>query len=242
MEACPGNGMSEGKGPGGRRAARFFLYWAPPLAWMALLFYLSSQSNLPSFQTYDFFVKKGAHLTVYGVLYFLLFRAFHSLDPVRGPSLPGTYVYPALLSVLFAVSDEIHQSFVPFRTASFRDVIIDCSGMFLMYLAIRKGTPFFSRFLRKPRPCPSLLFPSPCARPLCVGHFGFFFAMISPRHKTEKPGKGERWAHEEGGRRFLRFRGHRALYRGLRRKGSSYDQGGPYRGADGRYARGGRIL
>jgi len=154
MEECPRNGEGEGKGPGGCRAAHLFLYWAPPLAWMALLFYLSSQSNLPSFQTYDFFVKKGAHLTVYGVLYFLLFRAFHAGRPVRGPFLPRTYAYPAVLSVLFAVSDEIHQSFVPFRTASLRDVIIDCVGISLMYLAIRKGTPFFSRFLRKPRPCP----------------------------------------------------------------------------------------
>jgi len=121
---------------------------------MALLFYLSSQSNLPNFETYDLVVKKGAHITVYGVLYFLLFRAFHTRRPARGLSLPRTYLYPAVLSLLFAISDEIHQSFVPFRTASFRDVIIDCVGIFLMYLAIRKATPFLGRFLRKPRPCP----------------------------------------------------------------------------------------
>jgi VanZ family protein len=117
---------------------------------MALIFYLSSQSNLPNFQDYELPVKKGAHLMVYALLYFLLFRAFHARNQVRGHSLSRTYAYPALISLLYAISDEIHQSFVPFRTASFRDVIIDCVGIFLMYLALRRDIPFFGRFLRKP--------------------------------------------------------------------------------------------
>jgi VanZ family protein len=140
------------KGQKGKVVLHFLFYWLPPFALMSLVFYLSSLSSLPDFQTYDFTVKKLAHLCVYALLYFLLFRAFHANRPHNALSRCRTYLYPAIVTFLFAVSDEIHQSYVPFRSPAVRDVAIDSAGIFLMYCAIRKGPAFFARFLRKASP------------------------------------------------------------------------------------------
>jgi len=63
------------------RVKRFFYYWFPILCFMALIFFLSSLhgSSISHFGFLDVLVKKGAHITGYAVLYFLLFRAFQSL-------------------------------------------------------------------------------------------------------------------------------------------------------------------
>lgn len=127
---------------------RFFFYWLPPIAWMSLIFFLSSVPGLPDFGGFDFSVKKGAHFLVYAFLYFLLFRAFHSAQPDRPVPIP-TYVYPAIVAVLFAVSDEVHQTFVPMREGKIRDVLIDSAGVCCMILAIRSWPSLFTLFLRK---------------------------------------------------------------------------------------------
>ena len=41
------------------------------------------------------------------------------------------FLISLLVGLIYAVSDEIHQSFIPGRTASIRDVCIDTSGVFL---------------------------------------------------------------------------------------------------------------
>lgn len=120
-----------------------------PIAWMSFIFYLSSTPGLPDFQAADFPVKKGAHFMVYAILYFLLFRAFHA-QLAKNPVSTRAYLYPAVVAVMFAISDEIHQGFVPLREARLRDVIIDSAGIFCMYVVIKRNLSFFSRFLRKP--------------------------------------------------------------------------------------------
>ena len=47
------------------------------------------------------------------------------------------FIYPATLSFLYAVSDEFHQSFVPGRSASIRDVLIDTIGIIGFYIAAK---------------------------------------------------------------------------------------------------------
>jgi len=46
------------------------------------------------------------------------------------------FIYPATLSFLYAASDEFHQSFVPTRSASFKDVLIDTIGIVVFYIVI----------------------------------------------------------------------------------------------------------
>lgn len=73
----------------------------------------------------EFFIRKGAHFTIFGLLGFMLVYAFHARWP-RSP-LKG-YLLAVLISFLFACSDEFHQSLTPDRTPLFQDVMIDTVG------------------------------------------------------------------------------------------------------------------
>jgi len=72
----------------------------PPLLLMGLIFYLSAQPDLNSgLGTWDAILRKGAHMTEFGLLWFLWTR-------VVGP-------FGALaISLAYAASDEFHQTFV----------------------------------------------------------------------------------------------------------------------------------
>jgi VanZ family protein len=115
---------------------------------MALIYYLSSQSTLPDFDEFDFGVKKLAHFTVYALLYLFLFRAFHLSRRKERLSTPALLV-SAVIAVLYAISDEIHQSFVPLRTAAVRDVIIDTAGILFMAAVIKKWQSFSTLMIEK---------------------------------------------------------------------------------------------
>lgn len=86
----------------------------------------------------QFLIRKGGHVTEYAVLAALLARvAVNRLWPQRMWQ-SATAVF--LLSAAFAAGDEFHQRFVPSRTASPRDVAIDCAGALIgiaLYALIR---------------------------------------------------------------------------------------------------------
>ena len=112
--------------------------WLPPFIWAGVIFLFSSQSILPGFETntYDFIFKKLAHITVYGILYFLVFRAVDiSLKPKKKTS-PTYWLVPFAVILLYAISDEIHQSFIPGRHATMRDVGYDLLGGLSVFLRI----------------------------------------------------------------------------------------------------------
>ena len=103
-------------------------YWLPPLAWMGMIFYLSAQSSLPGPPQpwLNTLLKKGAHFGVYAGLAFWWWRALRSA-PQRLSN--GTALALAfILTVLYAVSDEFHQSFTPGRQPSPWDVLVDAAG------------------------------------------------------------------------------------------------------------------
>jgi VanZ family protein len=73
--------------------------------------------------------RKGAHLTEYGILGLLLWRALRK--PIKCDPRPWSWRTAGgtiLLVALYAASDEFHQRFVPGRDASVRDVVIDTIG------------------------------------------------------------------------------------------------------------------
>lgn len=112
----------------------------PPIAWAALIFILSSQSVLPGIEisTLDFIAKKVAHMIVYAVLYVLFYRATAILTDTM-PTAKRQYwlLYtPLLFCFAYAVSDEFHQSFVPNRFGSMRDVGYDMLGTSIAFLKI----------------------------------------------------------------------------------------------------------
>lgn len=106
-----------------------FLYWIPAVFWAGLIFYLSSIPNLQSGLEQDFILRKLAHVFEYFVLALLV--AFGILKGKINNLTKKKAITIFILTFLYAVSDEIHQSFVPTRNGSFKDVLIDSFGILL---------------------------------------------------------------------------------------------------------------
>ena len=87
------------------------------------------------------------HIPAYGILSFLWFMSFKKTVLQRKPLPVNCLVCIAL--VLFAISDEIHQLFVPGRFASVLDAGLDFLGIGIGYAVFRKirSSNAFSRFL-----------------------------------------------------------------------------------------------
>ena len=103
----------------------FFRYWLPLIAYCALIFILSSRP-LPKEVPVFFGVDKVMHAAAWTVLGILCFRAFQSRWSQAKPS--AIVALSVAVSVLFGISDEFHQSFVPSRTADIRDLVFDFLG------------------------------------------------------------------------------------------------------------------
>jgi VanZ family protein len=106
--------------------------WLPVFAWALLIFALSSVPSLATgLGLWDTILRKIAHGVEFAILGALLVRALERRVPAF------------LVGVLYAVSDEIHQSFVPGRHASPLDVAIDGVGVLV-------GVAIYTRFARPP--------------------------------------------------------------------------------------------
>jgi VanZ family protein len=105
----------------------------PPIAWATLIFILSSQPVLPSFDTtvIDFIFKKSSHMMVYGVLYILLHRGFLLITHKKLQ--PKAWWITWIMCFFYAITDEFHQSFVSNRTPSLYDIGYDMLGVFLAF-------------------------------------------------------------------------------------------------------------
>ncbi len=78
-------------------------------------------------------IRKGGHFIGYGIIGLLWLRAWH-LSLRRLQIFPGVLL-AVLGTALIAGCDEFHQSFIPSRTGSPWDVLLDCSGAAAMCLA-----------------------------------------------------------------------------------------------------------
>jgi VanZ family protein len=117
--------------------SRTLTLWLPVALWAGLIFALSSVPSLSSgLGGWDYLLRKCAHVTEYAVLAFLLARAFGREAPAF------------VAGVLYAISDEVHQSFVRGRHASPIDVAIDSVGL-LIGLALWRRVQ--TRSWREPR-------------------------------------------------------------------------------------------
>lgn len=104
---------------------RFAYYWLPVLIYCLILFIQSSfpaSEHVPDFDFSD----KLLHAAAYAVLGLLLYRALNAMDK-RIP--PATLIaLSVFLTALYGASDEIHQYFVPSRSAEFLDFAADAIG------------------------------------------------------------------------------------------------------------------
>ena len=101
----------------------FLYHWGVSILLMAIIFIFSATpaTNLPNFGTFDYWVKKGGHMVGYGLL---------SLSFWHGLKWDNKLIWWAwFLAVVYAISDEFHQSFVPGRHPSPLDVaLFDATG------------------------------------------------------------------------------------------------------------------
>jgi len=113
--------------------AYWLWHWAPALVWSAGLYVASAQPALPglglALGIADDLVNYATHTLSYGVLAWL---AWWPLTSHMGGLPDLSIAFPELTAffyaVLYAVSDEIHQAFVPGRTARPWDVLADALG------------------------------------------------------------------------------------------------------------------
>lgn len=125
---------------------RFATQWGPVAAWMAVIFYFSSQPHLQPPVPADFqeLVSDAAHFTEYAVLAMLLRRAAGHF--AGGSSLKQVFIL-WFLATLYGASDEGHQAFVPGRTVSAGDLAVDALGAALgmmlvpLWWWLRRKTP-----------------------------------------------------------------------------------------------------
>lgn len=107
---------------------KFLPYWLPPLFWMGLIYFLSSFHKLQASPTgwQDFIVRKTAHFWEYAILFVLYYRGFVKTTKL---SLRQRLLVSFVLTFLYALSDEYHQTKVTGRTGRPFDIGIDSLGV-----------------------------------------------------------------------------------------------------------------
>jgi VanZ family protein len=114
-----------------------FLLWTPPLAWAVLIFAGSARPSvpLPGIPGIDL----AAHAGEYFVLGLLLARPL--ARHLRGQSPFRVWTATVLLCLLYAVTDEAHQAFVPGRFCDPLDAAADAGGTILAALVAAMAFP-----------------------------------------------------------------------------------------------------
>jgi VanZ family protein len=77
----------------------------------------------------DYLIRKTAHVTVFGILA-ILFKMAINIERRQG------YLLAWALTAFYAGTDEWHQAFVPGRTSSVYDVMIDSAGALIFLLCL----------------------------------------------------------------------------------------------------------
>ena len=110
--------------------------YIPLILWMLLIYAVSSRSTLVDLnsQIGEKLTFKSSHIVAYAVLAWFWWRALSPRRDVEWPLLVITFV----LTVLYGISDEIHQLYVPGRHGRVTDVLFDASGALLMVLFLRR--------------------------------------------------------------------------------------------------------
>lgn len=105
---------------------KFFIYWFPILIYCLLIYIQSSYPSPQSLPDIPY-MDKVLHVTAYALLGALFLRAFKASRIKHNFKLAITI--SILLASLYGISDELHQYFVPTRTADIMDVMADILGI-----------------------------------------------------------------------------------------------------------------
>ena len=110
-------------------------YWIPSVIIATVIFLFSSRQRISVSDeyVYNFVFFKSLHILEYGVFCFFNYRAV--LNTVTA-SKKRAGVISLILTIVYAVSDEYHQTFVPSREGKLRDVGFDTIGALLTVIFI----------------------------------------------------------------------------------------------------------
>ena len=118
-----------------RKLSRGLWVWAPPVALMALIFALST---MPAGNEEHGFLyvlsRKAAHFAEYALLLALWWRALTTKLSER-----RALAVALAITVLYAGTDELHQTFVNGRAGRPLDVMIDTAGALTAVALIARG-------------------------------------------------------------------------------------------------------
>jgi VanZ family protein len=108
--------------------------WLPPVALMGVIFFFSHQPDLSSgLGAIDLVLRKIVHAAEYALLAALWWRALRTTT-ADDRALIAAFV----IAVLYAITDEWHQTFVEGRHGSPVDVLIDATGAAAALVVIRR--------------------------------------------------------------------------------------------------------
>lgn len=129
------------------RMAKIMLRMVPMVITMGTIFFLSHQTgdqlSLPAIPGID----KLGHMIVYGVLAVTILFAFNENQKSTRPR--RVMVLTVIFCILYGITDEIHQSFIPGRFVSIYDIFADGTGASVacvLWIWLRKKGFFINFF------------------------------------------------------------------------------------------------
>ncbi len=108
---------------------RPWLTWSLTVIYMAIIFYFSSLSYFPPGPLTVAVSDLVKHAVLYFGLAILLFLSFNTIKNKNVKK--KAWVLALLATILYGISDELHQLFVPNRVCSFSDVMANSIGAYL---------------------------------------------------------------------------------------------------------------
>ncbi|OAH54444.1 hypothetical protein AWH48_07535 [Domibacillus aminovorans] len=110
---------------------------AAPVVYMMAIWIMSGLPDdtimdLPN-NTVDHFLKESLHLVEFAILYVLIIYAFLA----NGKLTPFISLAAAIFASFYGLADEIHQAFIPYRSATLIDAIKDVTGIFIAFTIVK---------------------------------------------------------------------------------------------------------
>ncbi|MGG3449024.1 VanZ family protein [Domibacillus aminovorans] len=110
---------------------------AAPVVYMMAIWAMSGLPHdtimdLPN-NTVDQFLKESLHLVEFAILYVLIIYAFLA----NGKLTPFISLAAAIFASFYGLADEIHQAFIPYRSATLIDAIKDVTGIFIAFTIVK---------------------------------------------------------------------------------------------------------
>lgn len=112
-----------------KKLTEFYRYLLPPIIWAIVIFVESSIPDLTPPSLGITFQDKIAHAIVFGILGFLITRAFYNNS--NGTLQKNAILFGIIVGSAYGIMDEVYQSVVPGRYAEVGDAIADFVGIIL---------------------------------------------------------------------------------------------------------------